>query len=411
MSHADARAAQAAPLRTRPAWRALETHYQEVSGLHLRDLFAQDPERGQRLVAEAAELYLDFSKNRITEQTVGLLAALAEESGLVERREAMFDKGDASTLPRTARSSTWPCGCRAIARSIVEGTDVVRDVAEVLDRGIGASPERVRSGDWPGHTGEPIRAVVNIGIGGSDLGPVMAYEALRHYWRQGEIEPSLRLQHRRDRFRRGHPRPRPGPDPVHRLLEDLPRAQDDDRRSDRAPVGPRRPGRGRGSHREALRRRENRHREEVATFGIDTRTSTASGTGWAGATGSNSAIGLSTMLAIGPDQFGEMLAGFHVMDEHFREEPTELDLQALMGMFGVWYGDFFGTEPSPCCPTSSTSSAFGLPPAADHGEQRQACDPRRTAGGLRDRRRAPPPCLWGGTAGATYYSSSTRAQS
>ena len=339
MSHADA-TAQAAPLRTRPAWRALETHYQEVSGLHLRDLFAQDPERGERLVAEAAGLYLDFSKNRITEQTVGLLAALAEESGLVERREAMF-KGERINVSEDRSVLHVALRMPRDRSLIVEGTDVVRDVHEVLDR-MSAFCERVRSGDWRGHTGEPIRAVVNIGIGGSDLGPVMAYEALRHYSSReidfrfvSNIDGTDFAEATRDL------------DPAQTLFIVSSKTFTTLETMTNARTAREWALAGLGGDEAAIAKHfaaVSTNAEEVATFGIDTENMFGFWDWVGGRYSMDSAIGLSTMLAIGPDQFGEMLAGFHVMDEHFREEPTELNLPALMGMFGVWYGDFFGAQ-------------------------------------------------------------------
>ncbi len=339
MSHADA-TAQAAPLRTRPAWRALETHYQEVSGLHLRDLFAQDPERGERLVAEAAGLYLDFSKNRITEPTVGLLAALAEESGLVERREAMF-KGERINVSEDRSVLHVALRMPRDRSLIVEGTDVVRDVHEVLDR-MSAFCERVRSGDWRGHTGEPIRAVVNIGIGGSDLGPVMAYEALRHYSSReidfrfvSNIDGTDFAEATRDL------------DPAQTLFIVSSKTFTTLETMTNARTAREWALAGLGGDEAAIAKHfaaVSTNAEEVATFGIDTDNMFGFWDWVGGRYSMDSAIGLSTMLAIGPDQFGEMLAGFHVMDEHFREEPTELNLPALMGMFGVWYGDFFGAQ-------------------------------------------------------------------
>ena len=339
MSHADA-PAQAAPLRTRPAWKALEAHYEEVSGLHLRDLFAQDPERGERLVAEAAGLYLDFSKNRITEQTVGLLAALAEESGLVERREAMF-KGERINVSEDRSVLHVALRMPRDRSLIVDGTDVVRDVHEVLDR-MSAFCERVRSGDWRGHTGEPIRAVVNIGIGGSDLGPVMAYEALRHYSSReidfrfvSNIDGTDFVEATRDL------------DPAQTLFIVSSKTFTTLETMTNAGSAREWALAGLGGDEEAIAKHfaaVSTNAEEVAKFGIDTENMFGFWDWVGGRYSMDSAIGLSTMLAIGPEQFGEMLAGFHVMDEHFREEPTELNLPALMGLFGVWYGDFFGAQ-------------------------------------------------------------------
>ncbi len=224
------------PLRELPAWAALQAHHEQIEGTHLRDLFAADGERGERLVAEAAGLHLDFSKNRITDETLLLLGELARERGVAERREAMFagehinvseDRAVLHVALRMPRSRSL----------VVDGVDVVKEVHETLDR-MGAFAERVRSGEWLGHTGKPIRDVVNVGIGGSDLGPVMAYEALRHYSHR-EIDLPLRLQRRRHRLRRGDPRPRPRADAVRDLLEDLHDAGDDDQREERPRLGAR----------------------------------------------------------------------------------------------------------------------------------------------------------------------------
>ena len=193
------------PLRERAAWKALEQHHAAVRDLHLRDLFADDPTRGERLTAEGAGLYLDYSKNRVTDETLRLLVELAEESGLPERTEAMF-RGDRINVtedrPALHVALRMPKG----ASLVVDGVDVVAEVHAVLDR-MAAFSDRVRSGEWKGHTGKPIRNVVNIGIGGSDLGPAMAYEALRHYTRR-DLDVPLRLERRLDRLRRGDARSR-----------------------------------------------------------------------------------------------------------------------------------------------------------------------------------------------------------
>ena len=227
---------------------------------------------------------------------------------------------------------------------VVDGVDVVKEVHETLDR-MADFCERVRSGEWRGHTGKPIRNVVNVGIGGSDLGPVMAYEALRHYSRR-EMTLPLRLQRRRHRLRRVDPRPRPRGDPVRDLLEDLHDAGDDDQRAAPPASGALA---GLGGDEAAVAKHfvaVSTNAEEVAKFGIDTDNMFGFWEWVGGRYSMDSAIGLSTMLAIGPARFAEMLAGFHAMDEHFREAPTGANLPMLMGLLAVWYGDFFGAQTS-----------------------------------------------------------------
>jgi glucose-6-phosphate isomerase len=327
-------------LRERESFRALERHYAETSRTHLCELFEADPGRGERMVAEAAGLYLDYSKNRVSDETIGLLAALADESGLAERREAMFrgkhinateDRPVLHVALRMPRERSL----------IVDGEDVVAQVHEVLDR-MGAFANRVRSAEWRGHTGEPIRNVVNIGIGGSDLGPVMAYEALRHYSQReltfrfvSNVDGTDFAEATRDL------------DPAQTLfivssktfttLETMTNARTAREWSlaglggDEAAVA---------KHFVAV----STNAEGVAEFGIDTDNMFGFWDWVGGRYSMDSAIGLSTMLAIGPDRFAELLGGFHTVDEHFREAPTEANLPALLGLLGVWYGDFFGAE-------------------------------------------------------------------
>ena len=270
------------------------------------------------------------------------------------------------------------------ASLIVDGVDVVTQVHEVLDR-MAAFSERVRSGEWRGHTGKPIRNVVNIGIGGSDLGPVMAYEALRHYSDRdmtfrfvSNVDSTDFVEATRDLDR--------GRDAVHRLLEDVHHARDDDQRPLGARVGAGRAGRRRGAiakHFVAV----STNAEEVTEFGIDTDNMFGFWDWVGGRYSMDSAIGLSTMLAIGPERFREMLAGFHAMDEHFRSAPFERNLPVLMGLLAVWYGDFFGAADGRRDALRAVPQALpGLPPAADDGVQRQARDARRTPRRLRDRR-------------------------
>jgi glucose-6-phosphate isomerase len=331
-----------APLRELPAWAALQAHYEQIEGTHLRDLFAADGERGERLVADAAGLHLDFSKNRITDETLLLLGELARERGVAERREAMFggehinvseDRAVLHVALRMPRNRSL----------VVDGVDVVKEVHETLDR-MGAFAERVRSGEWVGHSGKPIRNVVNVGIGGSDLGPVMAYEALRHYSRRelsfrfvSNVDGTDFAECTRDL------------DPAETLfvissktfttLETMTNAK-----SARDWVLA-----GLGGDETAVAKHfvaVSTNAAGVAEFGIDTDNMFGFWEWVGGRYSMDSAIGLSTMLAIGPAQFAEMLAGFHAMDEHFREAPTGSNLPLLMGLLSVWYGDFFGAQTS-----------------------------------------------------------------
>ncbi|MFI5027778.1 MAG: glucose-6-phosphate isomerase [Solirubrobacterales bacterium] len=332
--------AAAPTLREGPAWRALEDHFSGIRDAHLRDLFDADPERGERLVADGAGLHLDFSKNRISDETVMLLGALARERGVEERREAMFAgehinvSEDRAVLHVALR---MPRG-RSL---IVDGVDVVKEVHEVLDR-MADFAERVRSGEWTGHTGKPIRNVINVGIGGSDLGPVMAHEALRHYSRReitfrfvSNVDGTDFLECTRDL------------DPKETLfvissktfttLETMTNA-----RSAREWVLA-----GLGGEEAAVAKHfvaVSTNESEVSKFGIDTENMFGFWEWVGGRYSMDSAIGLSTMVAIGPARFAEMLAGFHAMDEHFREAPAAENLPMLMGLLMVWYGNFFGTE-------------------------------------------------------------------
>jgi glucose-6-phosphate isomerase len=328
------------PLRERESFKALERHHAELADRHLRDLFAEDPGRGERLVAEAEGLYLDYSKNRITDETLGLLATLAVESGLAERREAMFRGEHINT---TEDRAVLHVALRMPRERslVVDGVDVVKEVHDVLDR-MSAFCDRVRAGDWRGHTGERIRNVINIGIGGSDLGPVMAYEALRHYSRRemtfrfvSNVDGTDFAEATRDL------------DPAETLfivssktfttLETMTNAHTarewalDGLGGDTSAVA---------KHFVAV----STNAEGVAEFGIDTENMFGFWEWVGGRYSMDSAIGLSTMLAIGPERFGEMLAGFHAIDEHFRTAPTESNLPVLMGLLAVWYGDLFGSQ-------------------------------------------------------------------
>ena len=328
-----------APLRQRTAWKALEAHYARIKDRHLRDLFAQDPGRGERLTLEGAGVFLDYSKNRITDETAQLLVQLAEESGLPQRIEAMFSgekiniTEDRAVLHTALRA---PKG----ARIEVDGKDVVPEVHAVLDRMSEFSNE-VRSGKWTGHTGKPIRNVINIGIGGSDLGPVMAYEALRHYSRRDMtfrfvsnvdgtdfVEATRDLDAEETLFVVSSK--------TFTTLETMTNA-----RSARAwALASLGDETAIAKHFVAV----STNAEEVSSFGIDTRNMFGFWDWVGGRYSMDSAIGLSTMLAVGPDNFRHMLAGFHTMDEHFRTTPLSRNLPAIIGLLAVWYGDFFGAE-------------------------------------------------------------------
>ncbi len=327
-------------LRERAGWKALEAHHAELAPRHLRDLFAADPDRGTSLVAEAAGLYLDYSKNRITGETVDLLVALADECGLAERREAMF-RGEHINVTEDRAVLHVALRMPRERSLMVDGVDVVKQVHEVLDR-MGAFAERVRSAEWKGHTGKPIRNVINIGIGGSDLGPVMAYEALRHYSRR---EMTFRFVSNVDGTDFAEATRDLQPDETmfvvssktFTTLETMTNAHTAREWAlaglggDEAAVA---------KHFVAV----STNAEGVAEFGIDTDNMFGFWEWVGGRYSMDSAIGLSTMLAIGPEAFGELLAGFHAVDEHFREAPTRENLPALMGLLAVWYGDFFGAQ-------------------------------------------------------------------
>jgi glucose-6-phosphate isomerase len=327
------------PLPERKSWQALKRHYDDIAGQHLRDLFAGDPGRGERLTAEAAGLYLDYSKNRVTDETMRLLVALAEESGVAERRDAMF-RGEHINVSEDRAVLHVALRMPAEAQLVVDGTDVVAQVHEVLGR-MADFADRVRSGEWKGHTGKPIRCVVNVGIGGSDLGPVMAYEALRHYTTRditfrfvSNVDSTDFAEATRDL------------DPEQTLfiissktfgtLETLTNAT-----SARDWVV------GALGSEEAVAKHfvaVSTNAERVAEFGIDTANMFGFWDWVGGRYSMDSAIGLSNMIALGPEGFGEMLAGFHEMDEHFRTAPLERNLPVLMGLLAVWYRDFFGLQ-------------------------------------------------------------------
>jgi glucose-6-phosphate isomerase len=324
----------------RQSWKALEAHYTKVSKLHLRELFEEDPARGERMTAEAVGLFLDYSINRITDETLKLLFRVAEEAGLQSRIDAMF-RGD--KINRTENRAVLHTALRAPRGSsiVIDGEDVVPKVQAVLDK-MADFCERVRSGGWKGHTGKRIRNVVNIGIGGSDLGPVMAYEALRAYTDRAmtfrfvsNIDGTDFAEAVRDL------------NPAETLfivssktfttLETMTNAHTARAWSlaglegDETSVA---------KHFVAV----STNAKEVSKFGIDTANMFEFWDWVGGRYSMDSAIGLSTMIAIGPDHFRAMLDGFHQMDEHFRSTPFERNLPVLMGLMGVWYSDFFGAQ-------------------------------------------------------------------
>ena len=341
-----------APLRERPTWAALGAHHASIRGAHLRELFAADPARGERMAAEGAGLYLDYSKNRADDETLGLLSALAEQSGVAARAEAMF-KGERINVSENRAVLHVALRMPKSASLVVEGVDVVKQVHEVLER-MAAFVARVRSGAWTGHAGRAIRNVVNIGIGGSDLGPVMAYEALRHY---SEREMTFRFVSNVDAT--DFVEATRDLDPAETLcivssktfttVETMTNA-----RSARewllAGLGSgaeARSGPGRGRDEEAIAKHfvaVSTNAQEVAAFGIDTANMFGFWDWVGGRYSMDSAIGLSTMIAVGPERFAELLAGFHAMDEHFRHTPFAQNLPVLMGLLAVWYGNFFGAE-------------------------------------------------------------------
>jgi glucose-6-phosphate isomerase len=328
------------PLRERAAWTALEAHHADVGEVHLRELFAADPERGERMTADGAGLHLDFSKNRITDETLRLLVSLAEESGVAERRDAMF-RGERINVSEN-RSVLHVALRMPRERSlVVDGEDVVKQVHAVLGR-MSAFCERVRSGEWTGHTGKPIRAVVNIGIGGSDLGPVMAYEALRHYSARemtfrfvSNVDGTDFAEATRDL------------DPEETLFVVSSKTFTTLETMTNARTAREWSLAGLGGDDEAVAKHfvaVSTNAEGVAEFGIDTDNMFGFWEWVGGRYSMDSAIGLSTMLAIGSERFAELLAGFHAMDEHFTEAPLERNLPALMGLLAVWYGGFFGAQ-------------------------------------------------------------------
>lgn len=327
------------PLTQRPAWKALQAHYQQIHPLHLRQLFAEDPLRGERFVVDALGIYLDYSKNRITDETLRLLVNLADECGLRQRIEAMFN-GEIVNVTEDRAALHTALRAPEGDRIMVDGVDVVSDVHEVLAR-MSVFSEQIRSGQWLGYTGKRIRNIINIGIGGSDLGPVMAYEALRYYSQRdllfrfvSNVDGTDFEEATRDL------------DPEETLfiicsktfttLETLTNA--------------------RAARNWCLQRLGDDHAvrrhfvavstnaEEVTKFGINTDNMFGFWDWDGGRYSMDSAIGLSTMIAVGADNFRAMLAGFHEMDEHFRTVPFERNIPVIMGLLKLWYNNFFDTH-------------------------------------------------------------------
>jgi glucose-6-phosphate isomerase len=327
------------PLTKLAAWKALEDHFKKISKQHLRDLFANDPDRGTRLTAEAEGIYLDYSKHRITDETLKLLLQLAEESGLKARLDAMFS-GEKINI--TEKRAVLHVALRAPKgeKIVVDGEDVVPAVHEVLDR-MAAFSERIRSGEWKGHTGKPIKNVINIGIGGSDLGPVMAYEALRHYSRRDMTFRFVSNVDGTDFAEATHDLDAEETlfiisSKTFTTLETMTNAHTArdwalKKLGDAKAVA---------KHFVAV----STNAEEVTKFGIDTANMFGFWDWVGGRYSMDSAIGLSTMLAVGPDNFKKLLAGFHSIDEHFRTAPFEKNLPVLMGLLSVWYNDFFDAQ-------------------------------------------------------------------
>jgi glucose-6-phosphate isomerase len=332
--------AATAPLIERPAWQALAAHYEQIREVHLKQLFADDPRRGERLTAEAVGLYLDYSKNRITGETLKLLLQLAEESGLRARIDAMF-RGDKINL--TEKRSVLHVALRAPkgASISVDGENVVPQVHAVLAK-MTDFAHRVRSGEWLGHTGKRMRNVINIGIGGSDLGPVMAYEALKHY---SERAMTFRFVSNVDGT--DFAEAVQDLDPAETLfivssktfttLETMTNAHT---ARDWSLAGLKGDEKSVARHFVAV----STNTAKVQEFGIDTANMFEFWDWVGGRYSMDSAIGLSTMLAIGPDHFSSMLDGFHQMDEHFRTAPFEGNLPVLMGLLAIWYNNFFGAQ-------------------------------------------------------------------
>jgi glucose-6-phosphate isomerase len=328
------------PLTGRPAWKSLKDHFQKVRELHMRELFASDPERGKRMTLDAEGIFLDYSKNRITDETIKLLLRLAEESGLRQRIDAMF-RGDKINI--TENRAVLHVALRAPrgASITVDGRNVVPDVHAVLD-GMADFSNRIRTGAWKGHTGKRIRNIINIGIGGSDLGPVMAYEALKHY-----SDRALTFRFVSNVDGTDFAEAVQDLDPVETLFIVSSKTFTTLETMTNAHTARAWSLKGLGGDEKSVAKHfaaVSTNAAEVSKFGIDTANMFGFWDWVGGRYSMDSAIGLSTMLAIGPDNFRAMLGGFHQIDEHFRTAPFERNLPVLLGLLGVWYNDFFGAE-------------------------------------------------------------------
>ncbi|MDT4993843.1 MAG: glucose-6-phosphate isomerase [Actinoplanes sp.] len=321
-------------------WQAVQGHAEKFSGVHLRDLFDSDPRRGERLTARVADLYVDYSKNLVTDEVLSALTALAERAGLRERIAAMFAGEHINTTEDRAVLHT-ALRLPRDASLVVDGQDVVAEVHEVLDR-MGAFGDRVRSGEWKGATGERIRTVVNIGIGGSDLGPVMAYEALKAYKAEGiecrfvsNIDPT-------DLYDKTHDL-----DPASTLFIIVSKTFTTQETLTNATEARNWLVDGLGGEQSAVAKHfvaVSTNAQRVADFGIDTANMFGFWDWVGGRYSLPSAVGLSVLVAIGKEQFAEMLAGYHAVDEHFRSTPIEQNVPALLGLLGVWYDTFLGAQ-------------------------------------------------------------------
>ena len=328
------------PLVERPAWSALQANHKQVAPMHLRKLFADDPKRGERLTLEAAGIYLDYSKNRITDESVALLVQLAEQSGLRERIDAMF-AGEHINVSENRPVLHVALRAPKGAQILLDGKNVVLDVQAVLDK-MSDFANRLRSGAWKGHTGKRIRNVINIGIGGSDLGPMMVYEALKHYSDRSitfrfvsNVDGTDFVEAVRDL------------DPAETLFIVSSKTFTTLETMTNAHTARDWSVQGLGGDQKSVAKHfvaVSTNAAEVAKFGIDTANMFEFWDWVGGRYSTDSAIGLSTMLAIGPDNFRALLGGFHEMDEHFRNAPFARNLPVIMGLLGIWYNNFFGAQ-------------------------------------------------------------------
>ena len=368
-------------LTERPAWRVLAAHYQKIKDVHLRQLFAADPKRGERLVVEDVGLYFDYSKNRIDVETIRLLVGLAEECGLRARIEAMFH-GEKINI--TEKRAVLHVALRAPRGQsiVVDGEDVVPKVHEVLDR-MADFANRVRSGAWKGHTGKRIRNVINIGIGGSDLGPVMAYEALRHY-----SQRDLTFHFVSNVDGTDFAEATQGLDAAETLFVVSSKTFTTQETMTNAHTARDWALKQLGDEKAVAKHfvAVSTNAQEVTKFGIDTANMFGFWYWVGGRYSMDSAIGLSTMIAIGPDNFRAMLAGFQRWMSIPGPHRLPRNLPVLLGLLGVWYNNFLGHRQLRFSHTTNISNDSRIPAAVDDGEQRQIGHARRSARGLPDGR-------------------------